>query len=75
MELWEKHHAYTKEIRGDQGDHGDRASPALIPMITPVLAGSSGPRFCRGDAELGDGRHRKPHQAKSPTHVINHPRN
>jgi hypothetical protein len=34
---------YTKEIRGDQGDHGDRASPALTAMITPVLAGSSWP--------------------------------
>jgi hypothetical protein len=51
---------YTKEIRGDQGDHDDRASPALIIMITPVLVGSSDLRFCQGVVELGDGRHQEP---------------
>jgi hypothetical protein len=38
----------TKGIRDDQGDHGGRSSFVLISMITPVLAGSSGLRICRG---------------------------
>jgi hypothetical protein len=31
--------------------------------------GPLGPRFCRGVAELGDGRHREPRQASAVTHV------
>jgi hypothetical protein len=36
-------HLYIKEICGDQDDHGDQASLALITMITPILTGSSWP--------------------------------
>jgi hypothetical protein len=36
----------TKEIRDDQGDHGDWGSFILISMINPLLVGSSGPRIC-----------------------------
>jgi hypothetical protein len=60
-------HLYTKEIRGDQGDHGGRSPFVLISMITPVLAGSSGPRICREVRSPGDGRHREPRQASAVT--------
>jgi hypothetical protein len=42
---------YTKEIRDDQSDHGDRRSSALISMIIPVLAGSSLTEDPPGDME------------------------
>jgi hypothetical protein len=41
----------TKEIHDDQGDHGGRGSFILISMISPFLAGSSGPRICWGGTE------------------------
>jgi hypothetical protein len=60
-------HLYTKEIRGDRGDHGGRSPFVLISMITPVLAGSSGLRICRGVRSPGDGRHQEPRQASAIT--------
>jgi hypothetical protein len=36
----------TKEIRGNQGDHGDQGSSILINMINPLLVGSSDLRIC-----------------------------
>jgi hypothetical protein len=44
---------YIKEICGDQGDHDDRASPALITMITPILIGSSWPEVLPGGCGAG----------------------
>jgi hypothetical protein len=57
----------TKGICGDQGDHDDQSPSALINMITFALAGSSGPRICRGVRSPGDGRHREPRQASAVT--------
>jgi hypothetical protein len=58
---------YTKEIRGDQGDHGDRGSSVLISMINPSWQGP----LTRGSVgwvqSPGDGRHREPRQASAVT--------
>jgi hypothetical protein len=57
---------YTKEIRGDQSDRGDRSSSVLISMIM-VLAESSGPRICQGVWSPTDGHHHKLRQASAVT--------
>jgi hypothetical protein len=75
MKLWEKQCAYILRrfvvVEVVEHDHFDRGRGGRArPSRSPVLAGSSGSRFCWGVAELGDGRHRKPRQASAVTYEL-----
>jgi hypothetical protein len=57
----------TKEIRGDQGDHGGRGPSVPISTISPSWQGPLARGSAGGIRSPGDGRHLEPRQASAIT--------